>query len=226
MESYAYLPQTALEQLVGASSWLISLASPERAFYPSLIELAAVRSGDRVLDLGCGNGDFLAAVASSEAGAVLYGLDPDSDALELASRRIFGTVHPVELHLGVAERLPFEDDEFDVLTVSLVFSRLNRRQQDAALAECLRVLRPGGRLLLSEWEGSEALLGQALELPLRAVRDALGMSARTPRLADQAAVAGFHPPEVVERFQTLAGPILLLEAFVPSHRRIPTKARG
>lgn len=218
LQSYADLPSSALEQFVGVSSWLISLASPERVFYPSLIELTALRSGDRVLDLGCGNGDFLAAAALAEPGAVLYGLDPDSDALELASRQVYGTVHPVELHLGVAENLPFEDEEFDVVASSLVLSQLSRKQQQNALAECLRVLRPGGRLLLADWDHPDALLAQAVDLPMRVVRDALGIGKRQAKLADRAAVAGFHPPEVIERFHTLAGPILLMEAFHPRKR--------
>jgi SAM-dependent methyltransferase len=207
--------QTAFGRLGNFSSWLFGLASPERSFYPALLELAALESGEHLLDLGCGTGDFLAAAAYDEPGAILAGVDPDADALEIASRKICGTVHPVELHIAAAEALPFEDEEFDVVVASLVFGDLQPEALVRALAECRRVLRPGGRLLAADWMIAGNLFSQALRLPADLVRGALGLGSDRRRLADRIAIAGFHPPELVARFATVAGPIALIEAHRP-----------
>ncbi|MFT4569636.1 MAG: SAM-dependent methyltransferase [Hyphomicrobiaceae bacterium] len=207
--------QNPLERLGNLSTWVFSLATPERAFYPAMLERAALESGDHLLDLGCGTGDYLAATAYAEPGAILVGVDHDADSLEIASRKITGTVHPVELHVSEAQSLPLEDDEFDIVVASLLFGEMSPSVQTATLIECRRVLRPGGRLLTADWAFPGNLVTQALRFPTDLVRGALGMGSDRLRLGDRIAISGFHPPEIVGRFTTIAGPIVLLEAHVP-----------
>jgi SAM-dependent methyltransferase len=104
--------------------------------------LAEVGSGDHVLDLGCGTGEFAAQMA--EAGARVVGVDVAEAALERARSR----------HPGLDFRrtpidgpLPFQDNAFDLVWASEVIEHI----ADTArfLSEVRRVLRPSGRLLLT-----------------------------------------------------------------------------
>jgi ubiquinone/menaquinone biosynthesis C-methylase UbiE len=104
--------------------------------------LADLRPGDRVLDLGCGAGDFTAAFA--QAGAVPVGVEVAEAALHRARRR-----HP-ELSFRLAPidgPLPLQDSSFDVVWASEVIEHV----ADTArwLSEVRRVLAPSGRLLMT-----------------------------------------------------------------------------
>lgn len=115
------------------------------AYYerPAMLSLAGEVRGRRVLDAGCGSGPLAAELL--RRGAVVTGLDASPAMVELARRRLGDDV---PLHVGdLAEPLPFADDSFDDVVASLVLHYLE--DWGAPLAELRRVLRPGGRLLLS-----------------------------------------------------------------------------
>jgi 2-polyprenyl-3-methyl-5-hydroxy-6-metoxy-1,4-benzoquinol methylase len=103
---------------------------------------ANVTSGERVLDLGCGEGDFTAWMA--EAGADVLGIDVAEAALARARSRHAG----LEFRLAPIDgALPLSDSSFDVVWASEVIEHV----ADTArwLSEVRRVLVPGGRLLLT-----------------------------------------------------------------------------
>jgi ubiquinone/menaquinone biosynthesis C-methylase UbiE len=205
-----------LDTLSDLSERLVRWASPERAYVGELVRLFALKSGDRLLDVGCGSGDLLAAAAAREAGAVLLGIDPDEDALELASHKITGTIHAAELHQGVAEDLPFEDESFDIVSATRLLVSLDPRTRSLALRECWRVLRPGGRLLVADWEEEPKGIEAIVTYPWRLVRDTFLTSAvSAPTVAEAISIARFHPPEPRSRFRTAVGIIEILEAFKP-----------
>lgn len=210
------LALAGLDKLSDFSERLIQWASPERAYVTEIVRLLALKSGDRLLDIGCGTGDLLALAASREPGALLFGIDPDEDALELASHKISGTIHAAELHQGFAERLPFDDESFDIVTATRLLVGFDARTRAQALRECWRVLRPGGRLLVADWveefRGIEALV----TYPWRLVRDTfLAAGDGTPTVAEAISIARFHPAEPRSSFRTVVGVIDLLEAFKP-----------
>jgi SAM-dependent methyltransferase len=210
------LALAGLDTLSDLSERVAQWASPERACGFELLRLISPKSGDRILDVGCGSGDFLAVAAAREPGAVLVGIDPDEDALELASHKIPGTLRPAELHQGKAERLPFDDEAFDIVVASRLLAGLGPRERAQALREAWRVLRPGGRLLVADWQEEPHGVEALLTWPIRVVRDTLfraGGSA--PTIAEAISIARFHPAEPRSRFRTVAGTIELLEAFKP-----------
>jgi len=101
-----------------------------------------VRAGDRVLDLGCGEGDFTVWLA--EAGARVLGVDVAEAALRRARRR-----HPgVEFELAPIDgELPVPDASYDVVWASEVIEHV--ADTGRWLSEVRRVLAPGGRLLVT-----------------------------------------------------------------------------
>lgn len=125
------------------------------AYYerPAMIELAGEVSGRRILDAGCGSGPLSAALL--ERGAVVTGFDASPAMLGLARQRLGPDA---DLHVAdLGRALPFADDTFDDVVVSLVLHYL--RDWSAPLAELRRVLRPGGRLLLSVYHPTVYKMG-------------------------------------------------------------------
>jgi demethylmenaquinone methyltransferase/2-methoxy-6-polyprenyl-1,4-benzoquinol methylase len=109
-----------------------------------------VRTGYKVLDLAGGTGDLAKAFAkqAGEAGEVWH-TDINESMLRVGRDRLLdqGIVTPTLL--CDAERIPFPDHYFDVVTVA--FGLRNMTHKDAALAEMRRVLKPGGKLLVLEF---------------------------------------------------------------------------
>jgi SAM-dependent methyltransferase len=115
------------------------------AYYerPAMIDLAGDVDGHRVLDAGCGSGPLSAALRAR--GAIVTGFDSSPAMVELARQRLG---EDAALHVAdLSQRLPFADGEFDDVVASLVLHYL--KDWTAPLAELQRVLKPGGRLLLS-----------------------------------------------------------------------------
>ena len=104
------------------------------------------RPGDKVLDAGCGTGALLHALSSQHPKLELAGLDLSPEMLGVAGARLGGSV---ELRQGRMEAMPFGDARFDLVVSTSVFHYL--RRPDEALAEAWRVLRPGGRILITDW---------------------------------------------------------------------------
>ncbi len=124
----------------------------ERQFVPALFrhwgpvvaEAAALGEGDRVLDVACGTGALtLAAAERVLPSGEVVGVDPNEGMLEVAR----GHDAAIEWRAGQAESLPFVDGRFDAVVSQFGFMFFEDKPR--ALAEMLRVLRPGGRLAMA-----------------------------------------------------------------------------
>ena len=120
-------------------------ASLLNAYYerPAMLALAGDVAGRRILDAGCGSGPLFAALR--DRGAIVTGFDNSAGMVELARRRLGDGADLQVADLGGP--LPFQDGEFDDVIASLVLHYLE--DWGPALAELRRVLKPGGRLLVS-----------------------------------------------------------------------------
>lgn len=116
------------------------------------IELSGVRPGNRVLDIAGGTGDLAAKfsrLVGPEGQVVLA--DINSSMLEVGREKLtdHGVVGNIDYVQADAECLPFPDNHFDCITIA--FGLRNVTDKDKALASMLRVLKPGGRLLILEF---------------------------------------------------------------------------
>ena len=116
------------------------------------IEMSAVRAGHKVLDIAGGTGDLTAKFAArvGPEGTVVLA-DINDSMLRVGRDRLLdrGIVENVRFAQADAQHLPFPDNSFDL--VSIAFGLRNVTDKDLALRSMLRVLKPGGRLLILEF---------------------------------------------------------------------------
>jgi len=116
------------------------------------IEMSGVRKGHKVLDIAGGTGDLAAkfsGIVGPEGSVVLA--DINDSMLKVGRDRLVdrGIVNNVQFSQADAQHLPFPDNTFDVITIA--FGLRNVTDKDMALRSMLRVLKPGGRLLILEF---------------------------------------------------------------------------
>jgi len=131
--------------------WLINTP------YRHILNVANITTQDRVLDLGCGIGNILIALAERmDFSHPPVGVDVSPDLIRIGEREIAkaGLRDRIWLQLAPATRLPFEDGSFDVVLTSHVLKHLDDEALLTCFREVARVLRPGGRFLLWEFEKS------------------------------------------------------------------------
>lgn len=112
-------------------------ADPEYEHQIIPLAVEELEGFDRVLDVGCGDGQISRALA--RRGADVLGIDPTRLHIEVARERGGGPRY----ELADATRLPVADGSMDAVVACLVFEHID--EVDAAIAEVARVLRPGGR---------------------------------------------------------------------------------
>lgn len=129
------------------------------------IELSGVRKGHAVLDIAGGTGDLAAKFSRivGDQGRVVLA-DINDSMLRVGRDKLIDTGHQgnIEFVQADAQDLPFPDDSFDCVTIA--FGLRNVTDKDRALRSMLRVLKPGGRLLVLEFSKPESeLLGKAYD---------------------------------------------------------------
>jgi arsenite methyltransferase len=127
--------------------------------WAELLDTLNLRGDERVLDMGCGRGAVLLMAAQHlttgrAVGVDLWrSVDQSGNSPEATQRNAVaeGVADRVELHTGNMTALPFEDNSFDVVVSSLAIHNISGRAgREKAIDEAVRVLRPGGRLMIAD----------------------------------------------------------------------------
>lgn len=142
-----------LNQLAPYYAGLCRIVGLGRAFRDRTLSIAALQPGERVLDVGCGSGELArrAAALVGPAGSVV-GIDPAPDMIRVAQQTPASRSGAADFKLGVIESLPFETTSMDVVFASLVLHHLPPDVWHSGLREVYRVLRPGGRLVVVDFD--------------------------------------------------------------------------
>ena len=136
-------------------AWLLTLGR-ERALRERLVELARLKPGDAVLDVGCGTGT-LAIAAKRRVGAAgtVHGIDASPEMIDRAKRKAAKAGSDVTFRTAVVEALPFPDAHFDVVVSTLMLHHLPGPARRQCAREMRRVLAPGGRVLAVDFATPE-----------------------------------------------------------------------
>lgn len=161
-------------------------------------------AGERVLDLGCGDGQLTSRIA--EAGASVVGVDASPEMAAAAHAR------GLAAEVAMAERLPHESGVFDAVFSNAALHWV--RDQDAMLREVRRVLRPGGRFV-AEMGGHGNIA--AIRVALMAVLERHGFAGREEDVNYYPTVAAYkrrleRHGFAVERMELIPRPTLLAES--------------
>ena len=180
------VPADAYDRFMGRYSRLLS---------PQLADLAGVRGGQRVLDVGCGPGALTAELVERVGASAVSAVDPSESFVEAAKER-----HPeVDVQRAQAERLPFADAAFDAALAQLVVQFMS--DPEVGVSEMRRVTQPGGVVAASVWDhgGGRGPLSPfwtaARELDRGHGGEAHGTGARDGELARLFASAGLSDVE-------------------------------
>jgi SAM-dependent methyltransferase len=152
------------------------------------LEVAGLRPGQRVVDVGCGPGALTTQLVSLLGEDAVSAVDPSKPFVEAAKERFPG----VDVQLGTAEQLPFDDDSFDAALAQLVVHFM--KDPVAGLREMARVTVPGGVVAACVWDHAGG--SGPLSLFWRAVNEL------DPSAHDESHLAGSREGQLAELFSS------------------------
>lgn len=170
-----------------------------KGFRHRIIKHLNLSGTERILDAGCGTGTLLIMLKEIYPSVVAEGLDPDEKALQIASQKSHRNNTNILLHCSIMDNMPFESNSYDVIVSSLVFHHLQKDNRLASLKECLRVLRPGGKMLLVDFGPPRPYIVDRILSMLFSLFEPIedGVEGRIPELMLK---AGFSKVNEVEKY--------------------------
>jgi ubiquinone/menaquinone biosynthesis C-methylase UbiE len=117
-----------------------------------IIEMAKIKAGDKVLDVGCGTGNLtLTAKRYVEASGSAYGIDASPEMIEVARKNAERSGSKTVFEVGLIEKIAYPGATFDVVISRLVIHHLPDDLKRQGFAEILRVLKPGGHMFMVDF---------------------------------------------------------------------------
>lgn len=216
-EHRPFLPGTGKAWMMPLYDPLSRLLGVSR-FRARLITYAQISSGEQVLDVGCGSGELLIALAREVPGAELTGLDPDGIALRRAARKAAAAGTGITLIRGYADDLPIDDAAMDHVVSTVAIHHLDAESRPKFAAEAFRVLRPGGKITILDFGGqaddhAHGAIGHLTAVIDHAVRKNPHVQPNLDNgLPNLLRTAGFVDAAEIAHWQTFVGPLTIVRA--------------
>ncbi len=121
----------------------------EEALRKTTVDLARIKPGDCVLEIGCGTGSLtLAAKKQAGVSGKVYGIDIIPGMIEASRRKAAAAGQEITFQPGSIDKIPFPDDQFDAVLCSFMIFHMSAETRRKGMTEIFRVLKPQGRLLV------------------------------------------------------------------------------
>ena len=152
-----------MARVYDAMSWICSLGGGAKTNW-EIVERAGIKPGERVLDVGCGTGAQTLPAAEVAGPGSVAGVDPSPDMLERAREKAAKKGLEIDFRSAAIEKLPFDDQQFDVVLSSFMLHHLPEDVMRSGFGEIKRVLKPDGRLLAVDFTSGRSLIGRVMGL--------------------------------------------------------------
>lgn len=128
-----------------------------------VVEFLDIKEWNKILDIGCGTGvvtQLISKQLSSEKDGMAIGIDAAGKMIEGAVKKRESDT--CSFKVAAAEKLPFENKSFDSVVSTLFFHHIQLDLKEKAFAEAFRVLKPGGKLVVSDMHIPETIMGSLI----------------------------------------------------------------
>jgi SAM-dependent methyltransferase len=158
-----WLYSPAISLLATAAVWLYGSKWGKLRLREQLMDTFSWRGDEFVLDVGCGSGLLLVAAAKRVSAGSAVGVDiwrredlsNSRREITLRNAALEGVAERVRVEEGDARRLPFPDATFDAaVSLNVLHNIVRREEREQALREIVRVLKPGGRLVIADFRNT------------------------------------------------------------------------
>ncbi len=200
--------------------WLLPFYDPftkllgVETVHSKLIRQAAISSGHRVLEIGCGTGNLAILAKRLSPAAEVAGTDPDPKALARARQKAQRRGAALQFDPGFAEELPYPDASFDRVLSAFMLHHVKPEGKPLALRQAFRVLKPGGSLHLVDFEEGQHRAGGLHGFIASIVHSRHGSSPQHIVLG-LIQGAGFKDSQEVAHETTIMGRIVYYKAIRP-----------
>lgn len=144
--------------------WFL-MRGKEQKFRERLLQMARLRSGESVLDIGCGTGTLAITIKKQFGHSVLVsGIDASRQMIARAKGKAAKADVSVDFRENSAAALPFPNGQFDVVFSTMMLHHLGPKLRRECANEVRRVLKPEGRWFVVDFEGSARQAGGILSL--------------------------------------------------------------
>jgi len=117
-----------------------------------IVDLAQIKAGDRVLDVGCGTGNLtITARKSAGPSGAAYGIDASPEMIDVARKKAIRLGTDTNFDLGLIEKIQYPEATFDAVISRLVIHHLPDDLKRQGFKEIYRVLKPGGLLFIADF---------------------------------------------------------------------------
>lgn len=215
-ESENYVHALRFQFLTRYYDAVLAMGLRENTFKSALIAQAAIRDGDRVLDLACGTATLTILAKQGHPGATVTGVDGDPKILDLAKKKAAQTNVDLRFDEGLSFSLPYENQSFDCVLSSLFFHHLTTADKERTAKELFRVLKPEGELHVADWGRPQNIMMRAMFTFVR-VLDGFAVTSDNVSglLPAHFERAGFECVATRSEFATLLGTVALYSAKKP-----------
>lgn len=209
----SYIPALSHDWLTPFYDTLIRWMMPESRFKRQLVAEARIRSGDRVLDLGCGTATLTLLIKSFHPNASVIGIDGDAKILQIGQRKAEKAGLDIAFGQAMAYDLPYPDATFDHILSSLMFHHLTRQHKVSAMKEASRVLRADGEIHIADFGEPQNLLMRVASFPWQLFDGSTTTSDNIGGLLPElVGASGFVDVRESARYMTLFGTLSLYAA--------------
>jgi len=213
LRAVSYIPAFSHDFLTPFYDLMMRYAARESAFKPELVRQATIKDEHTVLDVGCGTAVLTILIKKTHPNAHVIGVDADPRILEAAKLKAEKADADITLDRGSATELPYPDDSFDHVFLSMVLHHLTREDKVRALREIWRVLKPGGELNIADLAKPHNAFMHLASLIIGRLEEASdNVKGLMPSIVRN---AGFIELEETARHMTIFGTIALYKASKP-----------